>query len=96
MCSLHVFRVHVRYTLSLPRRLSKHVDYADPPLPVPLAVHVRPLHLPPELLHVGYADPPLRRQKWFQIWVSTSVTPTPLTRIVPNMGVHVGYIRNIS
>ena len=27
-----------------------------------------------------------------QIWVSTSVTRTPLTRIVPNMGVHVGYV----
>ena len=34
---------------------------------------------------------PPSRQKMFQIWVSTSVTSTPLTRIVPNMGVHVGY-----
>ena len=53
--------VHVTSVTRLPRRLSKHVDYADPPLPVPLAVHVRPLHLPPELLHVGYADPPLAK-----------------------------------
>ena len=27
---------------------------------------------------------------------TTSVKPTPLTRIVPNMGVHVRYIRYIS
>ena len=53
-------------------------------------------------VHVRYVDPPYSQMStsvtWTpppessQIWVSTSVTRTPLIRIVPNMGVHVRYV----